>query len=158
MFPVCLDHAALVVRQHSGQTQAVVSFPDATIARTFPFAAASLPLGDKAANTAITDAMFDEAHQPLVTDRIEESSYVGVYYPVLFRASNPNGQCVQRIVLTAPWSEPLRKPEEVFFVDCVEHLHHGPLSDLIFYRSYPHSGRCRPSAFGMYRRREGSAR
>ena len=35
-------------------------------------------------------------------------------------------------MLTASRSEPIREPEEVFFVDCVEHLHHCTLNDLIF--------------------------
>ncbi len=35
-------------------------------------------------------------------------------------------------MLAAPWSEPIREPEEVFFVDCVEHFHHRTLNDLIF--------------------------
>src|SRR5260221_10018650 len=90
------------------------------------------PLADKAAYTTITDAVFNETHQPLVVDRVEESCNIGVHYPVHLRASNPDGQCVQRIMLTAPWSEPVREPEEVFFVDCVEHLHHCTLNDLIF--------------------------
>jgi hypothetical protein len=39
-----------------------------------------------------------------------------------------------RIVLTASRSEPVREPEEIFFVDCIQHLHHGTLNDLIFQR------------------------
>src|SRR6266404_4097185 len=52
-------------------------------------------------------------------------------------ASNPNGQSVQRIVLAASRSEPVREPEEIFFVDCVQHLHHSTLNDLIFQRGDP---------------------
>jgi hypothetical protein len=37
MSPACLSPAVLAVRPHNGQTQADVSYPDATIARTFPF-------------------------------------------------------------------------------------------------------------------------
>src|ERR1700758_2779848 len=38
----CLSHAVLAVRPHIGQIRSGVSFPDATIRRTFPFAAAYL--------------------------------------------------------------------------------------------------------------------
>jgi hypothetical protein len=43
MSPAWQDFDALVSRAHNGQTQLVVSFPDAKITRTFPFAAAYLP-------------------------------------------------------------------------------------------------------------------
>jgi len=95
------------------------------------------PLADKAVYTTITDAVFNETHQPLVADRIEESCNIGVHYPVHLRAGDPNSQGVQRIVLATPRSEPVREPEEVFFVDCVEHLHHCTLNDLIFQRGDP---------------------
>jgi hypothetical protein len=78
-----------------------------------------------------------KAHQPLVTDYIEESRDVGVHYPVHLRAGNPDRQSVQRIVLTASRSEPVREPQEIFFVDCIQHLHHSALNDLIFQRGDP---------------------
>jgi hypothetical protein len=43
MSPVCLDLAVLDARPHNGQTQSGGFCPDATIARTFPFAAAYPP-------------------------------------------------------------------------------------------------------------------
>jgi hypothetical protein len=49
---------------------------------------ASLQPLAKAIYTTITDTVFDKAHQPLVTDRIEESRYIGVDYPVHLRADN----------------------------------------------------------------------
>ena len=36
------------------------------------------------------------------------------------RAGNPDSQSVQRIVLTASRSKPVREPQEVFFVDCIQ--------------------------------------
>src|SRR3984893_1208065 len=59
------------------------------------------PLADKAVYTTIADAVFDKAHQPLVTDCIEESRDIGVHYPVHLRAGNPDSQGVQRIMLAA---------------------------------------------------------
>src|ERR1700757_820499 len=72
------------------------------------------PLADKAVYTTITDAVFDKAHQPLVTDRIEESRDIGVHYPVHLRAGNPDGQGVRRVMLAASRSEPVREPEYTF--------------------------------------------
>jgi hypothetical protein len=43
MSPVCLDLAVLGARPHNGQTQSDGFCPDATIARTFPTAAAYPP-------------------------------------------------------------------------------------------------------------------
>ena len=85
----------------------------------------------------VADAVFDKAHQPLVTDCIEESRDVGVHYPVHLRAGNPDSQGVQRIVLTASGSEPVREPQEIFLVDCIQHLHNSTLNDLILQRGDP---------------------
>src|SRR5271165_3060161 len=46
------------------------------------------PLADKAVYTTIADAVFNETHQPLVTDRIEESRDIGVHYPVYGSGAN----------------------------------------------------------------------
>ena len=107
--------------------------------------------------TTITDAMFNKAHQPLMTDRIEEPRDIGVHYPVHLRAGNSDGKSVQRIMLAASGSESVREPQEIFFVDCIQHLHHSTLNDLIFQRGDPQRA-LPPIRFGMYRRREGSAR
>jgi hypothetical protein len=45
--------------------------------------------------------------------------------------NDPDCQRIQRIVLAASGPEPIRKSQEVFFVDCIEHLHHGALNDLV---------------------------
>ena len=63
---------------------------------------------------------------------------------------------IQRPGRAAPWPEPVRKAPEVHLEDGVQHLHDGPLDDLSSSVAIP-SGRSRPSAFGMYARREGLA-
>ncbi len=40
-------------------------------------------------------------------------------------------------MLAAPSPEPVRESQEVLLVDCVEHLHHRPLDDLVLQRSDP---------------------
>ena len=60
-------------------------------------------------------------------------------------------------MLAAPRPEPVREAEEVRLVDGVEHLDSGALDDFVLQRGTP-SGRCRPSSFEMYTRRNGFAR
>jgi hypothetical protein len=40
-------------------------------------------------------------------------------------------------MLTAPGTKAIREPQKVLLVDRIEHLHHGPLDNLIFQRSDP---------------------
>jgi hypothetical protein len=51
--------------------------------------------------------MFNEPDEPLVTHRIEKGSDVDVYNPVHRRLGNPDGECIQRIVLAALGPEPI---------------------------------------------------
>jgi hypothetical protein len=71
-------------------------------------------------------------------------------------ARDPDDERVQRMVLAALWSEPVREPEEVLLVDRVELRERSSLDNPVFEGS-DRDGRCRPSAFGMYRRRDGRA-
>ena len=59
---------------------------------------------------------------------------------------------------TAPGPESVREAEEVGLVDGVQHLDRGALEQLVFQRAVTASGRCRPSALGMYTLRTGFAR
>ena len=95
------------------------------------------PLADQTEDAAITDPMLDEADQPFMADRIEEPGDVGVHDPVHLRHGDTDGQRVQRIVLSASGPEPIRKAQEIFLVDGVEHLHHSPLNDLVLQRGDP---------------------
>ena len=53
-----------------------------------------------------------------------------------FFVSSPDVERVQRVVLAAPRSEPVREAEEVRLVDGVQHLDRGPLDDLVFQRGH----------------------
>jgi hypothetical protein len=71
-------------------------------------------------------------------NRPERSKFAAFHTPVLTpdviarEIDMSDSQGVQRIVLTASRSEPVREPKEVFFVDCIKHLDHCTLNDLIF--------------------------
>ena len=73
-----------------------------------------------------------------------------------FSALDSNRE-LQRIVLSAPWSKSVREPEKILFVDRTQHRDDGLLHDLVLNGRDP-NGRCRPSALGMYTRRDGVAR
>jgi len=92
------------------------------------------PLANQAEDATITDTVLDETDQPLMADRVEESGYIGVHDPVHLRRGDPDCQRVQRIVLSASGPEPVRKSQEVYFVDGIEHLHDGALNDLVLQR------------------------
>jgi len=89
------------------------------------------PLADQADNPPISDPVFDECDQPLMAHRVEEPGNVGVEDEVDVLLSDPDRQCVQRIVLAAPRPEAVAEPQEVCFPDCVQHLDHRALDDLI---------------------------
>ena len=76
--------------------------------------------------------MFQEADNPFLGYLREERPNVGVQYEVHLPAADPDYQCIQRIVLAASRSEPIREPEEVFLVDHAQHCGHGSLDDLVF--------------------------
>lgn len=101
--------------------------------------------------------MFDESNQPLVVYRVEERRNISVQYPVHLPALDPDCKGIQRIVLAASPPEGVRKPEEVFFLDCVEQFGKRALNNLIFQRDNAERAP-RPSGLGMYTRRGGCAR
>ena len=115
------------------------------------------PFLDQADDALVADTMFQETDQPLLADFVEERSNVGVQYPVHLRALDPDNERIQRIVRAAPRSKSEREPEEVFLVDRVEHRNCRPLDDLVL-QGGNRERALFPSAFGMYVRRDGSAR
>ena len=52
---------------------------------------------------------------------IQEASDVNLEYPVHLGGGDSNNQRIQRIVLAALGPEPVRKSEEIFLVDRVQH-------------------------------------
>ena len=63
---------------------------------------------------------------------IEERSDVGVQYPIDPLLPDSIRQCVQRIVLSAPGSEPIAEAQELRLVDRRQDRHHRSLDDLVF--------------------------
>src|ERR1019366_6500270 len=76
--------------------------------------------------------MLQEADDPLLGNLREKRPDIGVEYVVHLLAADPDDERIQRIVLAAFWSEPIREPEEVFLVDRAQHRRRGSLDDFIF--------------------------
>jgi hypothetical protein len=94
------------------------------------------PFADQPRDPTISDTVLDEADQPLVPDAVEERLDIGIHDPVHLLALDRHRHCVQRSMLAAPRPEPVAEPEEVFLIDGIQHLGHGPLDDLVLQRRY----------------------
>src|SRR5712664_1573458 len=92
------------------------------------------PFLDQPHDAPICHPMLDEFHQPFVGKPIEKAFDVQIKHPVHFSRQQSGVQSVQRLMLAAPWSEPVRKTEKVRFVDSVQHLDRHALDDLVFQR------------------------
>ena len=62
----------------------------------------------------------------------DNAAYVGVENPVDFTCINSVSECIQRIVLAAPGSEPITEPQKLRLIDRREDRNHRSLDDLVF--------------------------
>src|SRR6516162_1627111 len=100
------------------------------------------PFLDEPHDAPICHPMLDELDQPFVGEPIEKAFNVKVEHPVHLLRQQSRVQRIQRLMLATPWSEPVRKAEEVRFVYSVQHLDRGTLDNLVFQRC--HSERSLP--------------
>jgi hypothetical protein len=92
------------------------------------------PLLDEAQNPRVRDPVLYELHQPFVVYGVEEPANVCVQHPVHPLPHDGYGQCVQRLMLAAPWPKPIRETAKVHLVNGVQHLDHGTLDNLVLER------------------------
>ena len=116
------------------------------------------PFPDQADDALVADPMLDEPDEPILAHRIEERPDVGVHDPVHPPAGDPHRQGVERIVRSAPGPKPVAEPEEVLLVRIAFSTMTTALWTILSSSAATASGLCRPSAFGMYVRRDGSGR
>jgi hypothetical protein len=76
--------------------------------------------------------MLQEADDPFLGNFREERPDIGVEYEVDFLGADPDDERIQRIMLAATRSEPVRKAEELVLVNRTKHCRHGSLDDLVF--------------------------
>ena len=62
---------------------------------------------------------------------IEKALDIQIEHPVHLLPVNPGVECVQRIVLAAPRTEPVGKAKEVLLVDGLQNVHDCLLDDLV---------------------------
>ena len=91
---------------------------------------------DQANDAPITDPVFQKAHQPILTDRVEEPLNIGIDDPAHFRAADPGHQRIQRIMLAALGPESIREPEEFLLVNLVKYGGGRPLDDFVLERRH----------------------
>src|SRR6202521_623249 len=104
--------------------------------------AGNQPFLDEPHDASVCDPMLDEFHQPFVRNSIEKALDIQIEHPVHLLRQQSRVESIQRLMLAAHWSEPIRKSEKVRFVDGVQHLDHRALDDLVFQRR--HSERSLP--------------
>jgi hypothetical protein len=63
------------------------------------------PFLDQADHALVADAMLHELDQPIMVDRVEERSDIGVQYEVHLAALDPDNERIHRIVRATPRSE-----------------------------------------------------
>src|SRR5262249_46148118 len=76
--------------------------------------------------------MFDEADQPRLADFVEKGLDVTIKHPVDAPPTDPERECIQRLMLTALRSEPVAEPQELRLVGRRQDRNHRRLDDLIF--------------------------
>ena len=94
------------------------------------------PFLDQPHDAPICNPVFDEFHKPFVGKPIEEALDIQVEHPVHFSRQQSRVERVQRLMLAAPGSEPVREAEKIRLVDGVQYLHRRTLDDLVFQRRY----------------------
>src|SRR5437879_9001699 len=76
--------------------------------------------------------MLDELHKPFVRKSIEKAFDVQIEHPVHCSRHQSRVQSIQRLMLAAPWSEPVRETKKVRFIDGIQHLDRRTLDDFVF--------------------------
>jgi hypothetical protein len=92
------------------------------------------PFLDEPHDAPVCNPMLDELHQPFVGNPIEKAFDVQIEHPVHFSRQQSRGQRIQRLMLAASWSDPVRESEEIRFLDGVQHLDRRTLDDFVFQR------------------------
>src|SRR5467141_2143340 len=95
------------------------------------------PFLDQPHDAPICNPMLNELHKPFVGKSIEKALDVQIEHPVHFLRQQSGVERVQRLMLAAPWSEPVRKIEKASFVDGIQHLDRRALDAFVFQRRDP---------------------
>src|SRR6266436_6333773 len=94
------------------------------------------PFLDEPHDAPVCNPVLDELHKPFVRKSIEKALDVQIKHPVHFSRQQSRIERIQRLMLAAPWSEPVRKSKKVGFIDSVQHLDRRALDNFVFQRRY----------------------
>src|ERR1035437_6537435 len=92
------------------------------------------PLADQPQDPLIRDPVPEKLLQPASIELPEEVADIRVQHPVHSPPHDPGYQGIQCLVRAAPWPEPVGETPEVLLIDGIQHIHHGPLDDLVLQR------------------------
>src|SRR5882724_10900826 len=92
------------------------------------------PFLDEPHDAPVCYPVLDELHKPFVGKPIEKAFDVQIEHPVHLSRQQSRVERIQRLMLAAPWSEPVREAEKVRFVDSIQHLDRRALDDFVFQR------------------------
>jgi hypothetical protein len=95
------------------------------------------PLLDQSHDALIRNPVLDELHKPFVGKPTEKVANIQIKHPVHFSRQQSGVERIQRLMLAASWSEPVRKSEKIRFVDSIQHLDRRALDDFVFQRRDP---------------------
>jgi len=119
------------------------------------------PLENQSNKPLVSDPMFDEPHQPVTVDVVEETFDVGVQYPVHSLFGDRNVQRIKSLMLATVRPETIAETDEVFLVDTLQNRADSLLNDLVFERRDPQRTLTPVGLFDVYpfgrRRPKGSA-
>jgi hypothetical protein len=68
---------------------------------------------------------------------IQKASDIRVKHIAHLLPQERKRQCIQRLVLAAAWSKPIRESPKILLINLVEDGDHGLLNDLVFQRRDP---------------------
>src|SRR6266404_172024 len=94
------------------------------------------PFLDEPHDAPVCNPVLDELHKPFVRKSIEKALDVQIKHPVHFSRQQSRIERIQRLMVAAPWSEPVRKSKKVGFIDSVQHLDRRALDNFVFQRRY----------------------
>src|SRR6267154_626644 len=96
--------------------------------------AGSQPFLNEPHDAPVRDPVLHELHKPLVGNPIKEALDVQIEHPVHFPRQQSGVERIQRLMLAASWSKPVREADKIRFVDGVQHLDRRALDDFVFQR------------------------
>jgi len=94
-------------------------------------AAASGPFRQWIGAGDFADSMLQKLDQPIVIQRVKETFYLHIQYPVHLLTGDRN-KCNKCIMPAAPKPRPITESDDVLLVDNLQHPHHCLLDDLVF--------------------------